>query len=35
MQQEYINLQAVGGLTIKNMSLNHINIIEELKSHQE
>ena len=35
MRQEYINLQAVEGLTIKNMSLNHTNIIEELKSHQE
>ena len=35
MRQEYINLQAVGGLSIKNMSLNHTSIIKELKSHQE
>ena len=35
MQQEYINLQAVEGLTIRIMSRNHTNIIKELKTHQE
>ena len=35
MRTEYLNLQEVGGLTVKNSILNQVNIIQELKIHQE
>ena len=33
MHKEYLDLQEVGGLTIKNSSLSHANMIQELKVH--
>ena len=34
MRQEYLDLQAVGGLTINKMMSNQVNIVQELKYHQ-
>ena len=35
MRQEYSDLQDVGGLTINNSLTNQVNMIQELKDHQE
>ena len=35
MQSEYLDLQEVGGLTINNSTLSQVNLVKELKSHQE
>ena len=35
MQSEYKDLQEVGGLTINNSTLSQVNLVKELKIHQE
>ena len=35
MRAEYLDLQEVGGLSVANSTLNTINIVQELKQHQE
>ena len=35
MRSEYLDLQEVGGLTINNSTLSQVNLVKELKSHQE
>ena len=35
MQREYLDLQEVGGLTVNNSTLSQVNLVQELKIHQE
>ena len=35
MRTEYLDLQEVGGMTLANSTLNTMNIVQELKRHQE
>ena len=35
MRKEYLDLQDVGGLTVHNSNLNQMNLVQELKQHQE
>ena len=35
MRQEYLDLDEVGGLTVNNSLVNQMNLVKELKEHQE
>ena len=34
MRQEYLALQEVGGLAINSSTMNHVSLVQELKTHQ-
>ena len=35
MRHEYSDIQDIGGLTVNNSLLNKVNMVKELKEHQE